>query len=89
MHASRWRCLRWHPPVSAPVGLRRGRLCSRPATQRKKSLNTAFIRRAQGCKARALAGSLALARAPAVPYLADGACKTHPVMLSHGAAEDL
>lgn len=55
----------------------------------KKRLNSAFIRRAQGCKARALAGSLAPARAPAVPYLADGACKTHPVMLSHGAAEDL
>ena len=36
-----------------------------------------------------LAGLLALAFAPAVPYLADGTCKTHPVMLSHGAAEDL
>lgn len=57
--------------------------------KKKKKKYTYFILRVQGCKTRALAGLLALAFAPAVPYLADGACKTHPVMLSHRAAEDL
>lgn len=58
-------------------------------TMQKIYIYTYFILRVQGCKTRALAGLLALAFAPAVPYLADGACKTHPVMLSHRAAEDL
>lgn len=57
--------------------------------KKKKKKYTYFILRVQGCKTRALAGLLALAFASAVPYLADGACKTHPVMLSHRAAEDL